>query len=158
MTSVKLNKDFKMKKLAILGSLAVASISMTFAEAMPLNTNNASPHFYVVMENQTDHDLSMSFKPVVGDVSLIPVLSDHTSLAAHQSSQKYGVVFATLGKDDSFSMTFSGNNDCTIKVGFFAPGVPTISMAGPSCYGAGYRVVGDTLFLSATDVRLKVKA
>jgi len=144
-----------MKTTAILGVLVAASISMTFANAAPLSVNDPTPHFFVVMENQTDQDVSISFKVDTGQVYLTPSLPDHTPLASHQSSQKYGVVYPVVGTSDVFSMIFTGQQDCDISVEFFAPGNPKITMAGFGCDGAGYRVVGDTLFLTATGIHSK---
>lgn len=144
-----------MKTTAILGVLVAATISMPFASAAPLGVNDPDPHFFVVMENQTNQDVSISFKVDAGHVNITPSLSDHTPLPAHQSSQQYGIIYPVVGNSDVFSMIFTGKQDCAISVEFFSPGNPKLTISGYGCNGVAYRVVGDILYLTATGINLK---
>lgn len=141
----------KFKKLFTLTALSFLSLNAT-AE---INLNDPTPHFYVQMENQSNQDASVSFTPRVGNVSLAPELSSHTSLPAHQKSQKYGVVFNPLGRDDSFNIVFTGKQDCAFTIEFFAPNDPKVTISGLGCFGGGYRVNRDTLELYISDIRTK---
>ena len=94
----------------------------------------------------------MRFHPVTGNVSLEPSLIDGTPLSASQMSSKYGVVFNPLGRDDTFDVVFTGQQDCAFNVAFYAPNNPKITVSGPGCFGGGYRVNGNTLVLYITDI------
>jgi hypothetical protein len=141
-----------MKKTVKLLAIAASAFISVNALADP------QPHFFVQMENQSDHDAAISFQPVVGSVSLTPELPSHTTLSAHQKSQKYGVVFNPLGKDDSFNIVFTGKQDCAFKVEFYAVYNPKITISGYGCFGGGYRVNRDTLELYVSDIHLQKHA
>lgn len=115
------------------------------------------PHFYIQMENQSDKNASISFQKNVGNVSLQPVLNDHTPLPAKQLSNRYNVFFDPLDSADTFNIVFTGKNDCTFTVGYFAPANPKVSVSGLGCRGGGYRIIdgGYTLLLYVSDIHLK---
>ena len=140
------------KKIVFLGSFMIISVQ---AETVKIIQNSA-PHFYLQMENQSDKEASISFQQGVGNVSLTPVLQDHTSLAGHQQSAKYAVTFSPLDPADTFNVIFTGKRDCTFTVGYFAPGNPKISVSGYGCNGGGYRIIdgGYTLLLYVSDVHV----
>jgi hypothetical protein len=143
-----------MKKSAIFFSfIAIASLAC----ASPLNALTTAPHFYVVMQNQSQKDVTTSFQKGVGNVDLEPILNDHTPLPAHKTSIKYGVNFHPLDPQDTFNIVFTGEQDCTFNVAFYAPGNPKISMSGLGCYGGGYSIIdgGYTLLLYVSDIHLK---
>lgn len=123
--------------------------------AFPLDSSKDGPHFYIQMENRSEQNATISFQPVVGNVSLTPSLNDHTNLLAHQRSRQYGVVFNPLGKDDQFNIIFTGKKDCAFNVAFYAPYDPKITISGLGCFGGGYQVQGDTLILYITDIHVK---
>jgi hypothetical protein len=116
---------------------------------------NRVPHFFVQMENQSLKETSISFQPVVGNVYLQPSLADHHPLKAHETSEKYGVVFNPLGRNDSFNIVFTGKKDCAFNVAFYSEYNPKITMSGMGCFGGGYRITGNTLVLYVTDIHLK---
>jgi len=142
-----------MKKSAILFSL-IAMSNLTYA--LPLNTLATDPHFYVVMQNRSGKDVTTSFQKGVGDVDLQPILNDHTPLPAHKTSIKYGVNFHPLDPQDTFNIVFTGEQDCTFNVAFYAPGNPKITVSGLGCYGGGYSIIdgGYTLLLYVSDIHL----
>ena len=142
-----------MKKFLLLAGLVAAS---SVSYATPLNQSTA-PHFYVMMENHSDKDASISFQKVVGEVDLDPVLADHTPLPAHKTSAKYGVNFHPLGKKDNFNIVFTGKEDCAFNIAFYSQGNPKITVSGLGCFGGGYSISGDTLFLYISDINLKNK-
>jgi len=141
-------------KIATVMSLMIATLPLATHALMPKAIDD--PHFYLVMENQSAQDVTMSFQPVVGNVSLDPVLPDHTALAAGKDSAKYGVIFQPLDPSDTFNVVFTGAQDCTFNVAFFAPGDPKITVSGLGCAGGGYKIIGgDTLMLYISDIHLK---
>lgn len=143
-----------MKATMKLLSIAIGAIVSLNVTAQ-INLADPQPHFFVQMENQSNQDAAISFQPLVGNVSLVPTLSTHTTLPAHQKSQKYGVVFNPLGRNDSFNIVFTGKQDCAFTVEFFAPNDPKITISGFGCFGGGYRVNRDTLELYVSDIRLQ---
>lgn len=143
------------KKLFFLASIAICNVSPLNAYAV-ITEHSASvnPHFYVRMENKSNQDAFISFKPVVGNVSLLPVLNSHTPLLTHEQSQKYGVVFNPLGRNDTFDIIFTGKQDCSFNIAFYAQNNPKVTISGPGCFGGGYRVNKDTLELYISDIHL----
>ncbi len=140
-----------MKQLLVLaGLIAVSNLSY----ASSLNTIATNPHFYVMMENRSDKDVSISFQKGVGDVDLNPILNDHTLLPAHKTSLKYGVNFHPLGREDTFNIVFTGKQDCAFNVGFYSRGNPKITVSGLGCYGGGYSIndLDHTLLLYVSDI------
>jgi len=115
------------------------------------------PHFNLVMENQSDKDATISFQQVVGNVDLTPVLADHMPLALHSSSIKYGVNFHPVDPQDTFNIIFTGKQDCTFNIAFYAPADPKVTVSGPGCYGGGYSILdgGYTLLLYVSDIHLR---
>lgn len=116
----------------------------------------AAPHFFIQMENQSAKETLLRFQPVTGNVSLEPALADATPLAPASQSARYGVVFNPLGRDDTFNVVFTGQQDCAFHVAFYAPNNPKITVSGPGCFGGGYKVVGDTLRLYVSDIHLSM--
>lgn len=146
----------KLPKYALCFATLTLAISVSHAKsAAALSTND--PHFYVQMENQSDHTTSISFQKVSGNVSLSPTLAEHTPLAAHDKSDKYGVVYNPLGRNDTFNIVFTGKQDCTFNVAFFAVNNPKINISGYGCFGGGYKIKGNTLELYVSDIHLKQK-
>jgi hypothetical protein len=138
-----------------LKSLIILSLSSPIAQANNAILQNASPHFYVQMENQSNQPAFISFRQAAGNVSLMPILSDHTDLSAHQQSNKYGVVFDPIGKTDTFNIVFTGRQDCVFNIAFYAVNNPQINISGAGCFGGGYHISGNTLVLYISDIRLK---
>lgn len=127
-----------------------ASLSYAFP-----NTDMTKPHFYIQMENHSERDASISFQKVIGNISLIPTMSDHTTLLSHQKSGKYGVEISPLGRDDQFNIVFTGKEDCAFNVAFYAVYDPKITISGLGCLGGGYKLQGNTLVLYISDISLK---
>ncbi len=151
-----------LKKLMMLGTITAFSMTAISAQAELLKTKKDAPHFYIKMENQSDKDATVSFQQDVGYVFLTPILGDHTALPAHQKSQRYGVTLAPLDPADTFNIVFTGQNDCTFKIGFFGPGNPTVNVSGSGCYGGGYKIVdegdGLSLVLYVSDIHPAAKS
>lgn len=118
---------------------------------------NTGPHFYVKMENRSAKPASISFQPDVGSVSLNPIMSDHTPLAAQETSEKYEVYFKPLDTKSTFNIVFTGKQDCTFNIGYYGPANPKVTVSGPGCYGGGYQITdsGHTLLLYVSDIHLK---
>jgi len=136
--------------------LAICATSCSFAvNATPLLINTeSSPHFYLQMENLSDNNADISFAKGRGDVTLDPVLTDHTQLPAHSDSQKYAVEFHPLLPWDTFNIVFTGNKSCTVNIAFYAPSDPKITISGYGCAGGGYKIIdsGTTLLLFISDI------
>jgi hypothetical protein len=112
----------------------------------------AKPHFYIQMDNQSNKDISLNFQPVSGSVSLTPTLANNVPLLAHQQSNKYGVIFDDLGRDDTFNVIFTGQQDCVYNVAFYAVNNPKITISGLGCFGGGYHIDGNTLVLTVLEI------
>lgn len=133
-----------MKKLL---TLAILILMQTAVFAFGKN-----PHFFVQMENLSNQQTYVSFQPLTRNVSLIPELVEHSLLPPHQLTARFGVVFEPLGKNDSFNIIFTGKEDCTFNVAFYAVNNPKITIAGAGCFGGGYEIKGNTLRLYISDI------
>lgn len=138
-----------MKNLALVTLLLNSSLSV-FAQ-----TNTASPHFNLVVQNASSQNAAVFFKPGVGNVSLIPTMGIQ-NLDANSATQNYQVVIEPLVENATFSVfTPSQNNPndlCEFDVGFYKPGFPKVTTFGQGCKAAGFHVDGETLTLIVDDL------
>lgn len=142
----------EVKKLAaLMGLLLLTSLCST-----PLFANSR-PHFYVQMENRSDKTASISFKTDIGNVFLNPVLNTDTPLSAQEKSRKYEVHIEPLNDKSTFNIIFTGKQDCTFNIGYYAPANPKVTVSGPGCYGGGYQITdnGYTLLLYVSDIHFR---
>lgn len=140
-----------MKQLMILAGLIATTSVFAFSPAA------SSPHFNLVMENRSDKDVNISFQQEIGYIDLDPVLNDHTPLSPHSTSLKYAVNFYPLDPKDTFNIVFTGKQNCTFNIAFYAPANPKVTISGLGCYGGGYSITdgGYTLLLYVSDIHLK---
>ncbi|RDI45191.1 hypothetical protein [Aquicella lusitana] len=116
-------------------------------------------HFYLQMENRSEKTTILRFEPNEKNsqtaVYLIPALNNNTPLAAHEKSPQYGVHIEPLTAQATFDIIFTGKQDCHFTVGYYGPGNPKVSVAGPGCLGGGYQLIdkGRTLLLYISDIR-----
>lgn len=141
-----------MHKLLLTTSLSCLLLSSINYANPSLLIKDPKPHFYIQMENQSTQDVTLSSQVDQGEVQFSPMLSDGTLLPANQTSQSYGVIYPNFGKDDVFSILFTGKKSCEYKVEFFAPGDPKITIQGLGCAGGGYKLDGHTLILYVSDI------
>lgn len=138
-----------MKSSRIIFLLGLVGSFLTFSQAW------ANPHFFLQMENRSDKNVMVSFQQGAGNIYLKPFLPDHTPMAAHQVSERYGIYIEPLDRNSTFNIIFTGQHDCTFNVAFFAPGRPKITTFGLGCYSVGYEMAdnGGTLLLYVSDIK-----
>lgn len=123
-----------------------------------ITTTYAAPaHFFIQAENRSDKNASLSFQQDVGNIYLDPIMNEHTNIAAHALSTKYGVHIEPLDPKASFNIIFTGKQDCTFNIGFYGPGNPKVTVSGAGCYGGGYEIIdnGTALLLYISDIHKK---